>query len=245
MALGLASAGLGLAQYALHRKLEIRAFADEFRTQQLKGKGFRAQINPASLQIFYRNDLTGEAGLNSAGASLAVSGSEPEIIKFKLILTDSSIFHFSSTNNLNLTNQYFEDKNVFRDLQDATHSFDTNKKVVKDAQEIAKGKDFEDKVLVHKRDKGSVAEGIEKFLNLTTQDILKKENENEHVFLGLKWGSMFYRPDNNNLRQNIYPVYLESVDVNYTQFSQDGLPLRAELDCVFREDSTDEVLLGG
>lgn len=38
-------------------------------------------------------------------------------------------------------------------------------------------------------------------------------------------------------RRRIYPCYLESVEINYTQFSQSGMPLRAELSCVFKEDS--------
>jgi hypothetical protein len=250
MPLALASTGIGVISNVLSRQLEIRAYKDAKRTQRIRGLGFRSQINPANLVVEYRNELVGETGLNSAGASLTIGASQPERIKFKLILTDSSTFHFSSRNTYKVRNAYFTDGrlktskdnivSVINNTGEVTETYFHDGKVL--SEDVTK--DETDK-LFKDRANGTVAEGVERFLNLTTQEIIKDGEEKSHLFLGIIWGQLFIRPDNTSRRQNVYPVYLESVDVNYTQFHSNGTPLRAELDCIFREDSTDEVSEGG
>ena len=246
MPLELASTGMGVISSVLSRQLEIRAYDDPKRINRITGLGFRSQINPSNLVIEYRNELVGETGLNSAGASLTIGASQPERIKFKLILTDSNTFHFSSGNTYKIRNGYFTDGRLITNKDDKISVKKNYKEVIETYFHGEQGKPEkvtkeEVRRLFKDRANGTVAEGVERFLNLTTQEIIGKKDNQSHIFLGIIWGQLFVRPDNTESRQNIYPVYLESVDVNYTQFHSDGTPLRAELDCVFREDSTDEV----
>jgi hypothetical protein len=198
--------------------LEVRAFSDKARKNRIPNGGFRAQISPASLVVEYKNNLEGLPGINSVGAELEFNFIESKVIKFKLILTNSSVFHYSGKSIFNLSNQYFKDGG----------------KVPNTDGEVLALNDINGKG-------GSVVEGVERFINLTTQQSLKIQSSTDPqaVYLGLVWGDIFSKANNQiggTKRNNVHPCYLESVAVNYSQFSPFGSPLRAELDCVFKED---------
>ena len=221
---------------AMTSRLEIQAYSNSNRTKRVLGKGFVAPINPASIQIEYRNTLSGEEGLNSTGAKLNFANNEADRISFKLILTDSSVFHYTGRNLFTFYNNYEQDSGSHPLLSDS---------------EIGDLNSFSKLISNGIRD-GHVAIAIERFLNLTTQKVLavnkKKPQENQEVYLGIVWGRIFTRPvveKINAKRNKIYPCYLESVDINYTQFTRDGRALRAELDCVFREDTTQDTVVAG
>ncbi len=234
------------ASVAYTSRLEIRAFEDVDRKIRHFDRGFVAPINPESLKITYKNNLAGQVGLNSTGASLSVASNEAEEISFKLVLTDSSAFHYMGRNLFTPLNDYHADteSNVSYllglgiDLANETDPVAYLKPKKKEGK-IAK---LNPKTLQRE---GHVAIAIERFLNLTTQDALKIKDDHRETYLGLVWGSVFTRPGKSDdkgftaNRQRVYPCYLESVDVNYTHFTRDGRVLRAELDCVFKEDSSD------
>ncbi len=233
MALGYAAQIIDLIAAKRTSKLEIRAFTDKERKKRAKGKGFIAQFNPASLNVEYSNDLSKPVGLNSLGPKLIFNNNNAEKISFKLVLSDSSIVHYSSDRVFNMANNYFEDKNTLfgNNYKESTSSIGSDE-VENDNIPDLNGT----------KDKGSVVAGLERFLNLTTQKVM----DGNPVYLGIIWGDVFVRPNTDNInspnsvlkRRNIYPCFLENVSVNYTLFSRGGIPLRAELDCTFIEDSS-------
>ena len=233
MALGYAAQIIDLIAAKRTSKLEIWAFTDKERKKRAKGKGFIAQFNPASLNVEYSNDLSKPVGLNSLGPKLIFNNNNAEKISFKLVLSDSSIVHYSSDRVFNMANNYFEDKNTLfgNNYKESTFSIGSDEVGNHNIPDLNGTKD-----------KGSVVAGLERFLNLTTQKVM----DGNPVYLGIIWGDVFVRPNTDNInspnsvlkRRNIYPCFLENVSVNYTLFSRGGIPLRAELDCTFIEDNS-------
>jgi len=263
MPINYAAIGSDAIATALTSRLEIRSYSDPERRDRQWDRGFVAPINPESLTVSYGNTLAGQVGLNSSGASLSVASNEAEEISFKLVLTDSSAFHYSGRNTFTLLNNYEADN--FQNLgysasrllalaneetlgapassstPASTTFFNSPVSPLHAGRNQIRGGSFP----IAARD-GHVALAIERFLNLTTQKALKKTGkEAQAAYLGLVWGRVLNRPGEltdgifKAVRKRIYPCYLKSAEVNYTHFTRDGRALRAEIDCVFKEDSTD------
>ncbi|MCY7294212.1 CIS tube protein [Alteromonas sp. a30] len=238
---------------ALTSRLEIRAYSDVKREKRQWDRGFVAPINPESMKIKYKNTLAGQVGLNSTGASLSVASNQAEEISFKLVLTDSSAFHYSGRNVFTLLNNYeadnFQNIGYSASRLLAIANEEKLKGLYKDTtfanSNVSPLHSGVNAVPLGARD-GHVGRAIERFLNLTTQKTLKDgDKDAQNAYLGLVWGRVFNRPGGLEAgkfkakRKKIYPCYLDSVDINYTHFTRDGRVLRAELDCVFKEDSSD------
>lgn len=259
MPINYAAIGSDAIATALTSRLEIRSYSDPERRKRQWDRGFVAPINPESLKVTYGNTLAGQVGLNSTGASLSVASNEAEEISFKLVLTDSSAFHYSGRNTFTLLNNYEadnfqnlgysasrllalanEEKSLPSTLANTTF-FNSPVSPLHAGRNQIQGGSFP----IAARD-GHVALAIERFLNLTTQKALKNTGkEAQAAYLGLVWGRVLNRPGEltngsfEAVRKRVYPCYLESAEVNYTHFTRDGRALRAEIDCVFKEDSTD------
>lgn len=239
-------------------RLEIRAYSDVGRRARKWDRGFIAPINPESIKVAYKNTLAGQVGLNSTGASLSVASNQAEEISFKLVLTDSPVFHYSGRNTFTFLNNYEADNshNIGFQLGSYLSNFNNQPEIlspeeIAEANRVQIGKLHDDRHMsladtpLGARD-GHVSVAIERFLNLTTQKTLKDgDKDAQNAYLGLVWGRVFNRPGELDAgkfkakRKKIYPCYLDSVDINYTHFTRDGRVLRAELDCVFKEDSSD------
>ena len=164
------------------------------------------QYNPDSLQIEYNIDWQSPQGLGTTGSNLSFANNKPEKIKFKLLFAESDVDLGLFQSKLLLGD------NIYKTGNRLSNRISTN---------------------------SYVNYAVEKFLTLTTQ---KLSSEHRPYYLRLKWGNVLVRPkgtlkDNKPevSTQKTYPCQLESVDVNYTLFSREGTPLRAELDCVFIE----------
>ena len=225
MPINFAAIGSDAIATALTSRLEIRAYSDVGRKTRQWDRGFVAPINPESMKIKYKNTLAGQVGLNSTGASLSVASNQAEEISFKLILTDSSAFHYSGRNTFTLFNNYEADNRVnfgyllasgTRIVNEGENPFTVS------SQPNNTGELNSDFVLpfpLAKRD-GHVSVAIERFLNLTTQKTLKEaKNDAQNAYLGLVWGRVFNRPGGlkggvfKAERKKIYPCYLDSVDI--------------------------------
>lgn len=236
-------------------RLEIRAFSDKERKYRQWNRGFVAPINPETLKVSHNNTLAGQEGLNASGASLSLANNTAEEISFTLVLTDSSAFHYSGRNSFTLFNNYEVDyaTNLGYALgfgQQAANLTINSVEAETDEMKATVGLLNSDmgarSLSLGKRD-GHVSVAIERFLNLTTQSTLSKGEENaQPAYLGIVWGRVFNRPGGglskkgfSAKRKKLYPCYLESADITYTHFTRDGRALRAEIECVFKEDSSD------